>query len=151
MTSTVRETWLANRLISAAAETVEDGETTRTSVRRDADMLVVVTNTGERRLTGDIATTSFWNLTRLPGGVLTFLDVESGTDFQARAQFVKETQITVKGNAVPCRLWQLSADTETQLWFDRDDILVRLEYEEQGQRFVHSLDRRTIIQPKEQP
>ncbi len=139
--SSSRETWSGDRLISAEAETIEDGETSRIKVTREAEAMIVVTNKGERRLAGNVATTSFWNLPRLPSAVLTFLDVETGADFQAQARFVKETEIAVNGSAVPCRLWQLSGDTETRLWFDRNSVLVRVEYQEQGQRFVHILNR----------
>ncbi len=68
---------------------------------------------------------------------------ETGAAFQAQARFVKETEIAMNGSAVPRRLWQLSGDVKTQLWFDRDDVLVRMEYEDQGQGFVHILNRPT--------
>ena len=150
--SSAHETWSGDRLISAEADTVENGVASHVVVRREADNVIVIVNVNkdERRLTGSVATASFWNLPRLPSTVLTFLDVETGMDFQAQAQFVKETEITINGSAVPCRLWRLSGDATTQLWFDRDDVLVRVEYQEQGQRFVHILNRPTTTLEKKQ-
>ena len=147
--STARETWSGDRLVSGEAETVEDGETSRTQVTRAADTVVVITDKGERHLTGNVATTSFWNLPRLPDATLTFLDIETGADFRAQARFVKEAEIAMNDFLVPCRLWQLSGDAKTQLWFDRDGVLVRVEYEEQGQRFIHTLDRLAATSSKE--
>ncbi len=141
--SSAHETWSGDRLISAEADTVENGVASHVVVRREADHMIVITNKGERRLTGNVATASFWNLPRLPDATSVFLDVETGADFQMQARFVKETEITISGSAVPCRLWRLSGDAKTQLWFDRDDVLVRVEYQEQGQRFVHILNRPT--------
>lgn len=141
--SSSRETWSGDQLVSAEAETREDDETSRVSVRREANTVIVVTNKGERRLGGAVATTSFWNLPRLPDATLIFLDVETGEDFQARARFMGEAEIAIGDRIVPCRRWQLSVGTQTQLWFDRDNVLVRVEYEEQGRRFVHLLDRST--------
>lgn len=148
--ATARETWSGDRLVSGEAESVEDGEISRTRVTRTADTVVVITDQGERHLTGDVASTSFWNLPRLPDTPLTLLDIESGADFRVQARFVKETEIAINGSAVPCRLWQLSAEVNTQLWFDHDDVLLRVEYEEQGQRFVHTLDRLAAASSKEQ-
>ena len=147
-TSAVRETWSGERLISAEAETIDDAKTSHTQVTRVADTVVVVTDKGERRLTGNVATTSFWNLPRMPNATLTFIDVETGVDFQARARFVKETEFAINGSAMPCRLWQLAGDIKTQLCFDRDDVLVRMEYEEQGQRFVYELITTTTLKEK---
>ena len=141
--SSSSETWSGNQLISAEADTVEDGIALHVVVRREGDSVIVISDKGERRLTGIVATTSFWNLPRLPDTTSTFLDVETGADLQMQARFVKETEVTIKGFAVPCRLWRLSGDAKTQLWFDRDDVLVRVEYQEQGQRFVHILNRPT--------
>ena len=143
--ATARETWSGDRLVSGEAESVEDGEISRTRITRAADTIVVITDQGERHLTGNLASTSFWNLPRLPDATLTFLDVESGADFRAQARFVKETEIAINGSAIPCRLWQLSAEVNTQLWFDHDDVLLRVEYEEQGQRFVHTLNLETAV------
>ena len=147
--STARETWSADRLISGEAETVEDGETSRTQITRAADTVIVITDKGEHHLTGNVATTSFWNLPRLPDATLTFLDVESGVDFRAQARFVKETEIAINDSLVPCRLWQLSGDAKTQLWFDRDGVLVRVEHEEQGLRLIQTLDRLAATSSKE--
>lgn len=149
-TSSARETWSGDRLISAEAKTVEDGETSRIKVTRAADTVVVITNKGERRFLGNVATTSFWNLPRLPDTTLTFLDVETGADFRARAQFVREAEIILGDATVSCRLWQLLGDAKTQLWFDRDDVLIRMEYEEQGKRFVHILNRPTTTLQEKQ-
>ena len=132
-----------DQLISAEADTVEDGIALHVVVRREGDSVIIISDKGERRVTGIVATTSFWNLPRLPDTTSTFLDVETGADLQMQARFVKETEVTIKGFAVPCRLWRLSGDAKTQLWFDRDDVLVRVEYQEQGQRFVHILNRPT--------
>ena len=148
--SSARETWAGDQLISAEADTVEDGVASHVVVRREADSVIVITDKGERRLTGSVATASFWNLPRLPDATSVFLDVETGADFQMQARFVKETEITINGSAVPCRLWRLSGDATTQLWFDRDDVLVRVEYQEQGQRFVHILNRPTTILKEKQ-
>ena len=148
--SSARETWSGDRLISAEADTVEDGVASHVVVRREADSVIVITDKGERRLTGSVATASFWNLPRLPDATSVFLDVETGADFKMQARFVKETEITLNGSAVPCRLWQLSGDAKTRLWFDRDDVLVRVEYEEQGQRFVHILNRPTTTLKEKQ-
>lgn len=149
-TSSARETWSGGQLISAEADSVEDGVASHVAVRREADSVIVITDKGERRLTGNVATASFWNLPRLPDATPVFLDVETGVDFQMQARFVKETEITINGSAVPCRLWRLSGDAKTQLWFDHDDVLVRVEYQEQGQRFVHILNRPTTTQKDKQ-
>ena len=143
--SSARETWSGDRLISAEADTVENGIASHVVVRREGDNVIVIVNKDERRLTGSVATASFWNLPRLPGATSVFLDVETGTDFQMQARFVKETEITINGSVVPCRLWRLSGDATTQLWFDRDNVLVRVEYQEEGQRYVHILNRPTTI------
>ena len=139
--ATAHETWSGDRLLSAEAETVEDGDISHTQVTRTADGVVVVTDKGERHLTGTLASTSFWNLPRLPDTPLTLLDIESGADFRAQARFVKATEIVINDSVMPCHLWQLAAETNTQLWFDHDDVLLRAEYEEQGQRFIQTLDR----------
>lgn len=148
--ATARETWSGDRLVSGEAESVADGEISRTRITRAADTVVVITDQGERHLTGDVASTSFWNLPRFPNAMLTFLDVETGADFRAQARFVKETEIAINGFAVPCRLWQLSGDAKTQLWYDHDDVLLRVEYEEQGQRFTHTLNRLAATSSKAQ-
>lgn len=148
--ATARETWSGDRLVSGEAESVADGEISRTRITRAADTVVVITDQGERHLTGDVASTSFWNLPRLPETILTFLDVETGTDFRAQARFVKETEIAINGSVIPCRLWQLSGGAKTQLWFDHDDVLLRVEYEEQGQRFTHTLNRLVAVSAKAQ-
>lgn len=148
--ATAHETWSGDRLVSGEAESVADGEISRTRITRAADTVMVITDQGERHLTGDVASTSFWNLPRLPDAMLTFLDVETGADFRSQARFVKETEITINGSAIPCRLWQLSGGAKTQLWFDHDDVLLRVEYEEQGQRFTHTLNRLAAASSKEQ-
>ena len=139
--SSARETWSGDRLMSAEADTVENGIASHVVVRREGDNVIVIVNKDERRLTGSVATASFWNLPHLPDTMSVLLDVETGADFQMQARFMKETEITINGSVVSCRLWRLSGDATTQLWFDRDDVLVRVEYEEQGQRFVHTLNR----------
>lgn len=128
------ETWAADRIGALEANSNDNGKKTavRAKIQSDrADVTVDGKLGANRPFTW---TTSYWRLPRdeVRTGELAVLDVDNGTAFNGRLEFVGTEQLNFGGTSMTCSHYHLHAKVPVELWFDAKERLVRQTYVDDG-------------------
>jgi hypothetical protein len=122
-----REIWRNGRLTLLESNTNENGTKVKLEVHRDEDSLMVVAKDGNLHVDHEIIPASLWNhlvlnrtktLTTISGNLKTF-----------EVEYIGEESFDVRGQQTTTQHFRLTGEFERDLWYDNNDVLVRVSFE----------------------
>ena len=134
-----REEWRGGRLVSYSSLTRKNGDEIRVSGRAEGDKFVIDGPNGRVTAPGDIVPTnpSSLDITKAD----TVMTTESGTVVAARLAGRNEATLSIGGQQVPTRHFEVVADSTYDLWFDPEGRVVQFATREDGKTISFVLRR----------
>ncbi len=121
------EVWENGRLSSLESNTNENGTLVKLQVFRDEGLLMVMGEDGELHVDREIIPASLWNRMMLERKE-TLMTI-SGNLKQFEVTYVGQENVEFPGATSPAQHFRLSGEFERELWYDANDILVRVQFE----------------------
>ena len=122
-----REVWEDGRLSSLESQTNENGTPVKLQVYRDEDSLMVIGEDGNLHVDREIIPASLWN--RLVLEREETLTTISGNLKKFEVEYIGEKTIEVRGEKILSQHFRLSGEFERELWYDPNDVLIRVQFE----------------------
>ena len=122
-----REVWENGRLASLESETNENGTPVKLQVFRDEDSLMVMGEDGELHVDHEIIPASLWNRLVLERNET--LTTISGNLKKFEVTYIGEEEIDIRGTTSPAQHFRLTGEFERDLWYNANDVLVRVQFE----------------------
>lgn len=122
-----REIWENNRLTSLESSTNDNGTPVKLRVYRDEDSLMVIGEDGMMHVDREIIPASLWNRLVLDRNKL--LMTTSGSVKSTQVEYVGEETVEVRGQPHKARHFRLTGQFSRDLWYDENDVLVRVRFE----------------------
>ena len=124
------EEWKNGRLVAYKSKTVKNGKEINISGQAKGDKFVIETASGEIVAPGDVVPTNPWSKELTEADVV--MASESGRIFDARVATQNDTTVTVAGQPVQAKHFQLAADTRHDVWFDSQGRVVQFATNDDG-------------------
>ena len=121
------EVWENCRLSSLQSFTNENGTPVKLQVFLDEDFLMVMSEDGEGHVDREIIPASLWNRMILERKE-TFSTI-SGNLKRFEVTYVGQEDVEIQGTTSSAQHFRLSGEFERDLWYDANDILVRVQFE----------------------
>lgn len=121
------EVWENGSLTLLESTTNDNGTPAKLKVWRDEDSLMVVGADGTMHVDREVIPSSLWN--RLVLDRTRLLMTTSGNVKSTRVEYVGEEAIEVRGETRQTRHFRLTGEFGRELWYDRDEVLVRVRFE----------------------
>ena len=121
------EVWENGRLSSLQSITNENGTPVKLQVFLDEDFLMVMSEDGEGHVDREIIPASLWNRMILERKE-TFSTI-SGNLKRFEVTYVGQEDVEIQGTTSSAQHFRLSGEFERDLWYDANDILVRVQFE----------------------
>ena len=121
------EVWENGRLSLLESNTNENGTPVKLEVFRDEDLLMVMGEDGELHVDREIIPASLWNRMMLERNET--LTTISGNLKRFEVTYVGQEDVKIRGTMSPAQPFRLSGEFERDLWYDANDILVRVQFE----------------------
>ncbi|MEL0113206.1 MAG: DUF6134 family protein [Rickettsiales bacterium] len=122
-----REVWKDGKLSSLESTTNENGTPVKLQVHRDEDSLMVVGEDGSMHVDREIIPASLWNRLVLDRNKI--LTTVSGNLKSMQVRYIGEAQLDIRGEKKTTYHFRLTGEFERELWYDRNDVLVRVRFE----------------------
>ena len=122
-----REVWENGHLAELESTTNENGTPVKLRVTREDDTLMVVAEDGTLHVDREVIPASLWNRLVLDRNRL--LMTTSGNVKSTQVQYVGEDTIEVRGEKRQTRHFRLTGEFNRELWYDSEDVLVRVRFE----------------------
>jgi hypothetical protein len=137
------EVWKDGRLVFLNSKTNDDGKQFEVLAQADGETLRVRMNGKEHAIRPDVWTTTYWSLPapEFRTQVLALLDCDTGKDLRSTMQYVGTQQLTLAGEVQNCPHYRVTGGVEVDVWYDRQQRLVREVALEDGHRVVLELAR----------
>jgi MFS family permease len=123
--STVREIWSAGRLLTYDSVTLEDGELTEIHGRAEDDAFTISGPSGEARLPADISSLTRWSIALTHMNLL--LSPETGRLRRVAITGGARQRLDLGNGPVLTTHFIAHGDESFELWYDKDEHLVKLE------------------------
>jgi hypothetical protein len=121
-----RETWRDGELVEIDTATDHDGKTFAVRGERRSRGFEVDNGAGKTVLTGPVMPTSYWRPEIVNHDRL--LNTQTGELMSVQVRPGSETRIVARGGEIAARHYVISGDLDLEVWYDADDILVRLRF-----------------------
>jgi hypothetical protein len=121
-----REVWQNGRLVALASATDDDGTKHTLAVKADADELAVVGDGQASTVPSKIITASLWHEGILTGGAI--LNTLHGKQMNITVRDAGIENVAVAGQTVSARHYVIEGDLRRELWFDDNQILVKVRF-----------------------
>jgi len=132
------ETWKGNQLVALKTRTNDDGTSHQVSVAKEGDHLAVASDGAKRTAAATILPASLWN-----AGVVrqsSLLNTLDGTQMRVSVQDKGEDMVRAGGAKVPAHHFTISGGLNRDVWFDRSNTLVRVQFAaKDGSTIVYEL------------
>ena len=125
-----REVWRNGRLVSYSSVTRKNGNEIRVSGKAEGDKFVIDTPSGRIDAPADVFPMNPWSqaITKADAVIAS----ESGKVYDARLAGSDQKTITVNGQQIATRHYQVAADTRHELWFDQQGRLIQFATNDEG-------------------
>ncbi len=120
------EVWEDGLLTSLVSTTNDNGEPIKLRVVREEDSLMVIGEDGTMYVDREIVPASLWNRMVLERDRV--LGTIGGGVKRIEVDYIGEETLTVRGRSVKARHFRLSGEYNRELWYDENDVLVRVRF-----------------------
>lgn len=121
------EVWQNGQLSSLTSNTNENGTPVKLQVHREEDSLMVMGEDGNLHVDREIIPASLWNRLVLDRNEI--LTTVSGNVKSVQVEYVGEEIIEIRGVKTPTQHFRLTGEFERDLWYDKTDVLVSVQFE----------------------
>ncbi len=132
------ETWKGNQLVALKSQTNDDGTPHHVAVAMEGDHLKVAGDGAQRTAAATILPASLWN-----AGIIrqsTLLNTLDGTQMRVSVQDKGEDMVRAGDASVPAHHFTISGGLNRDVWFDRSNRLVRVQFAaKDGSTIVYEL------------
>jgi len=139
-----QEVWSKDgRLLELKSTSNDDGKSFDVHAKADEKGLNVTVNGNTRQVRWDVWTTSYWKAPdkRVVNKSVALLDADNGKTYSGSVQKIGSARVTLGGKPIDCEHYRVEGGPNPiDLWFDKDNRLVRQDFIEQGHRTVVELD-----------
>ena len=132
-----REVWRDGQLISFEGTTNDNGTMIELHGRRDGDRFVIDGPDGPAEAPPTIRTSNPWSIDITKAMLV--MGTTSGELRKVRIETAEETILDLGGRRIPTRYFRMTGDMTRELWYDADDVLVRLTWPRGGDLITFTL------------
>ena len=132
------ESWKGNHLLSMKSETYDDGTSHQLSVTSEGDHLSVAADGTQSDAPAAILPASLWQAGTVHQSSL--LNTLDGTVMRVSVRDEGEDLLNTDGKSFPAHHYKMSGGLQRELWFDKSNTLVRLQFAaKDGSNIVYQL------------
>ena len=132
------KSWKGNHLLALKSETYDDGTSHRLSVTADGDHLSVAADGTQSDAPATILPASLWQAGTVNQSSL--LNTLDGTVMRVSVRDEGEDLLNAGGKNLSAHHYKMSGGLERELWFDKSNTLVRLQFAgKDGSSIVYQL------------
>jgi hypothetical protein len=139
-----QELWSkSGRLMELSSTSNDDGKSFDVHAKADDKGINVTVNGSTRPVRWDVWTTSYWKAPdkSVVNKTVALLDADNGKTYSGTVQKIGSARVTMGGKALDCEHYRVEGGPNPiDLWFDKDNRLVRQDFVEQGHRTIVELE-----------
>lgn len=131
-----KEVWKEGSLQKIESSTNDNGTRYSLLAVKEGPGMRVRVNNQEKISRGEAWATTFWCLPEPAKrkGVIPLIDAESGKDVDGNLQYQGQQQVSISGQNVNSNKYKVFSKSNTELWFDGSDRIVKQSWLEDGHK-----------------